>query len=217
MPLELDFTGLANAIRLKVEVAEKNFPDVVNKAMKDVALRTIGFSPAVPSSVIAAQVRATINTRYVSKTGRTLKRPKHTYAANDAAVAIMVVRLRREGKLKGMTGSQIRDMALAMANARVRSGSYLKAGYLAAAEPFGAPGSTGDTHLYRAPGIGTLATSGSLIATIENDVPVAHWQDSAGGETAYEAAENALQSGIDFVERDILVYVERAFRAAGFE
>ena len=106
-----------------------------------------------------------------------------------------------------------------MASARARSAGYLKAGLLAAAQPFGGPGSVGggDAHLYRAPGEGILATADHLIAEIHNDVPVAHWKDTAGGAAAYAAAERAMQSGLDATEADLLIYVDRKLREAGFD
>lgn len=219
MAFELNYVPLIAAIRLKVELAEKGLPEVVNKAMKDVALRSIRFTPAVPGAVISAALRQYVDTRFASKTGRKLKRPKVTYAANDAAVAIMVARLRKKGALGNLTGAEIRQLALDMASGRVRSSGFLKAGLLAAAQPFGAAGSVGadDVHLYRAQGEGILATPDRLIAEIHNDVPVAHWNDAGGGAAAYAAAERAMQAGLDSTEADLLVYVDRKLREAGFD
>lgn len=216
MGLVCDIGPIVEAIKLKAQIGPYGFDEVVNKAMKDVALRSIAYTPSVSSAVIAEQTRRQITTRFATKTGKRLKTPKAVYGANTAAVAIMVVRLRKAGKLEGMTGAQIREMALKMVQGRVRSAGYLKSGLLAAAQPFGGGSSSDGAHLYKAPGGGVLATPEQLVAEIHNDVPVAHWVGGYGA-AAYEAAERAMQDGMNSVERDIMVYVARQLAKAGFD
>lgn len=222
MPFELNTAGLAEAIRFKARIARAGLPEIINKAMVGVALRSIKHMPAVPRATISDQLRNVVATREYSKTGKKLKRAKVTYEANDSAMLIVLARLwkKQGGAGSGRLGAiksrqELLDLALKMSMARVRSGSYLKAGELAAALAFGGPSSTdgGETHLYRAPGEGVLATLDNLIAEIRNDVPVEHW-DLSKGAAAYAQAERALQLGLDETEADVLLYVDRELAEA---
>ena len=224
MAFVLDTSVFPEAIRLKAQFVRAGLPELINQAMVGVALRSIKHMPAVPRVEISQQLRNVVATREYSKTGKKLKRAKVTYEANDSAMLIILARLwkKQGGAGSGRLGAiksrqELLDLALKMSMARVRSGSFLKAGELAAALAFGGPQSTdgGETHLYQAKGEGILATLDHLVAEIRNDVPVEHW-DATQGAAAYAQAERALQLGLDETEADLLVYVDRKLAEAGF-
>ena len=63
-------------------------------------------------------------------------------------------------------------------------------------------------------GTAKLATVDDLFALVENDVPAdAHRRD---GSSAYSQAEAALQAGVDYVAADMVPYIDRKLREAGF-
>ena len=214
MGFVLDTSALTINLRLKLELTQRSLPEVVNKAARDVTLRTVQFSPVADPASIAAQLSAIIGQRTHSKTGRVLKRPRNITKPTDLARAIFISRLWKKGiNPHTLSGAEIDAGIRKMITSRTRSVGYLKSGYLTAAELFGG-GLPGVRDFGSHRGTAKLATIDDLFALIKNDVPAdEHWRD---GSSAYAQAQAALQAGVDYVAADIVPYIDKKLREAGF-
>ena len=186
--IQFDMAGFQNGLRRKLAASRRAAPVVVNQAAKSVCLRAIAFTPKANPGQIEAELtnnglafRLLQSKSFQGRLPRKLRgyaRGTHTRAQIDEAVRQLVA-LRR------------------------RSQSYIKAGWIKAAQAFGgAPSGRVSTRSLAGQGYGRKATEGNPEATGAN---------LARG--ASKVGAGALQQALNFVGKDMLDYAERKLAA----
>ena len=217
MPFVLNTRPMQEALRWYGEVrVDQDAAYLVNKKMRDVVIKTLQNTPAVPRAQISSELQEYYATKaYVAtgkRAGQKMKHPRALYRPYPFARAIVAARLLRKGvSPRSLGGGEIDKKVEAMIQSRLSSGSYAKSGWIPAARAFGVSNGFNTTQ-WSVHGEGILATAQSAIAQISNDV-VMPWD---GGSRGYSEVFQALQDAFDDVASDTMDWADEMLQK-GFE
>lgn len=192
MSLDAQIQRLDDALKLFLEVTDRELPELVNKKLKWVLREAIDTTPAVRPDQISAELRWQYLTLAFFKNGKRRKRPKAFYKFTTLARSIIIARLRKKGHNPRAEAVGEIDKMIENMISRRRSGSaFLKSGWIPGLKALGG-GNVSDVPFRNANGSGFSATAESPVAEAVNTVATPWTSDTPGYQKAARALEQAF-------------------------
>lgn len=198
--------SLVDAIKIYERASSKDLADVVNHALKQVAIFWSHHMPMADRNKIRNELQKIVLSTRTAK-GRLRKKAKRVKTPLPLAYAILLARAKAKGEK--IAPNELKARANRMIGARVRSAGFNKAGIIPALRAFGAPlrNAGGAQQIGRPKGSASLATEARLRARLVNSV-----------KTVGKIGQPALETAIVEAAADLQKYAEKkiADRTAKF-
>ena len=202
-PLQVDLSELQGALVQYKIATGKTWPEVLNRAMRNLALRTTERLPRGDVSAITALKEKPWWPKYVAKT---IAGPG--YGVSSKRKGVVTNRI-YQGRY---TRAEARRVSARMIARRKASVGLMKSGFAKAGKVFGGRAGRREAGMERSRAWGALARAFRLLADMTVEYDARSGADAAG---KHRIAAAGLRAGVAFVTQDMRTYAEAKLAKAG--